>query len=544
MPSLFKYNSYHILGLDTSASQKDALKRSKEIINRLKIDDYPEYDIDTGLFKNLRTEELVKDAVQRLQNPKKRIKEYFFWFQLMDSVDEQAIGLFRKKDYLNAVRIWQNASDSDTSKAYFYKKNLAILYCLLLSAEDDKNYLRESLRTWKEIIDSDKFWKAFLKVYELHDDQATSQKTITGFKEHIENYLSDTYTELHQIHNNTDYINEFQKFFSAKGGKIEKSVLNPSFQTINDAVEKLEEMKVAEDGILDKQETDEIKKLIGSIQSELNNLIDIGFYNDSQTKVMRDRTAKALRSIVLDLHNNLSESEKAISLLNVAMEVVGTSSLKTKIKYDIGVIKEVQKNADLIKPINDLIIQEKFEQALELIELDREKHKQNRELQEFYNSQKKLCISTIALKKYKKARDYFDNKQEDSAKPLFKESGKLIYDNIDLFNFNKDAIDEIIEEIKLNITKLNFRNIEQFDEYRSSFVKLAKEKFEGQFEEATLIVLMDSYLFGGIAEIFKKIRHKASVVNALNTIGWLTVWFYGIGLIFFIAGWIYKNSDN
>jgi hypothetical protein len=46
MSNLIVNNAYRILGLDGSANQKDVLKRSKEIINRLKIDDYPEYTLD------------------------------------------------------------------------------------------------------------------------------------------------------------------------------------------------------------------------------------------------------------------------------------------------------------------------------------------------------------------------------------------------------------------------------------------------------------------------------------------------------------------
>lgn len=71
MMQTLKNNSYHVLGLDTSASQREILKRSKEIVNRLKIDDFPVYDLDLDIFENFRTEESVKEAVQKLSAPKK-----------------------------------------------------------------------------------------------------------------------------------------------------------------------------------------------------------------------------------------------------------------------------------------------------------------------------------------------------------------------------------------------------------------------------------------------------------------------------------------
>lgn len=336
-----KNNAYHILGLDTSASEKELLKRSKEIINRIKIDDTPEYDLDLGMFEDFRTEDSVKEALQKLQAPKKRIREYFFWFQISDNVDEQALGLLKHKDYLNAIRTWQNAADGDGAKSYFYRKNLAILYCMVLSVENDKQYLQDSLTIWKSILDSDKFWSAFSKAYKLHDEQTASDEVISEFKKHVVSYLSDIYTELHELHNDNDYIQQFQSVFSAKGEQVEKKILNPVYQTIHGAVEKLEKLKVSEDGKLDKEESDGIRNAVGVIQAEMNKLIDLGLYDDSQTKIMRDRAANALRAIVLDLHNNLSELDKSAKLLEVAISIVGTDSLKNKLSAEL---EQISKN--------------------------------------------------------------------------------------------------------------------------------------------------------------------------------------------------------
>ena len=44
--TLFTENAYNVLGLDSSASEKEILKRSREIENLLKIDEVPGYDLD------------------------------------------------------------------------------------------------------------------------------------------------------------------------------------------------------------------------------------------------------------------------------------------------------------------------------------------------------------------------------------------------------------------------------------------------------------------------------------------------------------------
>ena len=354
-----KNNAYHVLGLDTTSSERDISKRSKEIINRLKAGDSPEYDMDIGLFKDFRTEDSVRDALQRLQSPKKRIIENFFWFQISSGIDEQVLGLFKLKDHLNAIRIWKNASEGQGTKAFFYKKNLAILYALVLSSDEDKYYLQDSLALWKELIESNKFWSSFTKVYKLHDEQTASAAIISDFEKHVVEYLSDIYTELHQVHHNSDYINEFQKVFSVKGEKIEKKVLGPAYHAINEAIDKLGALKVSDDGVLDNEEKGLIKEQVDLIKSELNKLIDLGLYDDTQTVVLRDRAANILRSLSIDLHNNLDELEVALGVAKIAEQISGMQSSKSKIQADVATLQgnlDSKKNEEKINRVIEPLI--------------------------------------------------------------------------------------------------------------------------------------------------------------------------------------------
>ena len=342
MSNTLKNNAYHILGLNTSTGHRDITRRAKEILNRLMVDDTPEYDLDIDLFTGFRNELSVKDALQRLQLPKKHIAEYFFWFQITDDVDDKAIKLLKVKDYQNAIKTWE-AVNSKSTKGLFYKKNLAILYCLRLSVEDNKEYLEKSLMAWRELLSSDKFWSAFSKVYRLYNEQIANEDIMQEFKEYVIKYLSDIYTELHDIHESNEYIGEFQKVFSVKGGKIEKNILMPAYQAINIAIEGLEKVEISKGGSYNKKEVEVIKKHTTSIQKELNKLIDFGLYNDSETKIVRDRAADVIRSIVIDLHNNLNELDKSKKLLEIAINFAGTDSLKNKLEKELD---QIEKNVD------------------------------------------------------------------------------------------------------------------------------------------------------------------------------------------------------
>ncbi|MBA3047893.1 hypothetical protein KJ863_01355 [Patescibacteria group bacterium] len=248
--------------------------------------------------------------------------------------------MIKSNDFENALRVWENVAGKVSIKSFSYKRNLAILNCFLLSINDNKSYLKNSLSIWKELVESDKFWTTFSKSYNLHDEQTASQTLLLDFKKHVVSYLADIYTELYQIHQNTDYINQFQKVFSTKGAKTENDILRPAYKAINEAVEGLEKMNISEDGVIDEKESRQLKKFIGIIQGELNNLIDLGLYNDSRTKIMRDKAAEAIRKISLDIHNNLNEREIALRLSNIALKISGMAGSRIKLEQDQEIIKQ------------------------------------------------------------------------------------------------------------------------------------------------------------------------------------------------------------
>ncbi|MFA5256454.1 MAG: hypothetical protein WC419_07155, partial [Candidatus Omnitrophota bacterium] len=190
------------------------------------------------------------------------------------------------------------------------------------------------------IFDSEKYWSSFKKVFSLYNEQSLDDTKLAKFKTDAVGYLGDIYTEFYEKYKNNIYIEKFEETFSTKSNKIQDKILDPAFEKINNAVEKLEKMKVSSDGVLDDEESEEIKKLIKTIQVELNNLVDVGLYEDSQTILMRDRAAESLRTIMLDIHNNLNDIELAKKILEVSLKFCGTESEKVKLNQDLNQINK------------------------------------------------------------------------------------------------------------------------------------------------------------------------------------------------------------
>ncbi|MFC1600704.1 hypothetical protein ACFL25_01340, partial [Patescibacteria group bacterium] len=494
MSNVLINNSYNILGLESSSTEKEILRRSREIINLIEIDEIPEYDSDIGPVKKLRTVQNVKKASQNLSDPKKRIKEYFFWFDLQDSIDEEAIKYIKEQHFSKAINIWKEKIEKNDSKKYFYQKNLAILYLVLLAVNTDSDsYLKKSLGLWKSFIKLDKFWNYYLKVYKLNDNLNTNEKILNNFREDILGYLSDVYTELSQ-NKNKNYITEYSKTFNFKGKILEKDVLNPIYTNINEAVEELEAMNISEDGIIDAEENAKVKSLINKFQDELNKIIELGLYEDSQAKMIRDRAATAIRKTVLDIYNHLRDTEKSIALLKIASQIGGTAGMIHKIKKDIKIIEKNKKDDEIVEPIVELVKEKKWEKALKIILNQETKHKDNTELQKFFSYHKKMCVTLTALDKASEARKKMDAKSFNEGKELYKEVIDLVEDNLDLYNVNKKQLSSYISDIKSLVSKVTVRNISQVDDFRKNTWEMIDKNFKEDNEVYILKCYMDAYM--------------------------------------------------
>jgi hypothetical protein len=522
MSNLLKNNAYHILGLDTSAAQRDVQKRAKEIVKFLQIDDTPEYDLDIRVFDDFRTEHAVKDAVQKLTSPKKQIKDYFFWFYISDEVDEQAVGILRKKNPEEAIRVWKHNADGDSTKAMFYKKNLALLYCILLFKEDNKQYLKESLKIWHEIINSSKFWTAFTKIYKHHDELDTDQDIISDFQKRATSFLSDLYAEISHARGDDSYVAEFTKLFNLRGEKTEKVIMAPIFHEITEAVEKLEVMKVSDDGELDKEEATQIKQHVTKIQNCCNKLIDLGLYDDSQSKTIRDRAAAAIRSIVLDIHNNLDDMPKAEQLLNVAIQFVGTSGMENKLKQDLDQFKKNKKFLNAAAPIMALMNDKKFDEALDLIDQKKSESK-DPEFKDAMDNKKKEAVTMYAVFEFVEGKKLFEAGKHDEARPILQKTASIVYENIEIYDVDKGVIDSWLDLIKNNVKILTAENANDVDEVQNKMLKKIDDAFDERWEQMAIKILLNSYYYAGLGDVIKNKKAENTKSNVISWIVWIVI---------------------
>jgi hypothetical protein len=209
------------------------------------------------------------------------------------------------------------------------------LYTLLLYKEDKKEFLESSLFYWKEVMRSEQLWLLFFDLYKSHDESRASDEIISEFRINAINHLSDIYAELHDIHKKPKYIKEFQKAFSIKSAKVEENLLEPIYHSLNNCSEKLYSIDINDKNNEFSSQEVEVHAIINTIKEELKKIKKLGLYDDSQSKILRDNVSEAIRSTAIDINNKLSEREKSLLLLNLALELSGTAGLNQKITLDV-----------------------------------------------------------------------------------------------------------------------------------------------------------------------------------------------------------------
>ena len=520
MVDLFQKNAYSILGLDTTATQKEVNKRTKELVNLTKIEETPTYDTDLPFIKIQRTEDNIQLALQRLTSPTKRIAEYFFWFDISDDEDSKAIDLLTRKEIRSAQAIWTDVASSETARGFLAKRNLAILFSILTN-NGEKQYLSRSLHAWDSIVSSDKFWDSFTKIYQLNDELGTNDDSIKDFRDKVSSILSDFYADISSEQRDNSYIAEFSKVFNIKSVKVEKNVLDPIFGVINEASEKLSNLKISDEKIISDKKLTELKNLVIILRDNFRKLKEVGYYSDSQSKAMRDKAAEALRTVYLDLYNNLKEASKSLAITKIALEIVGTEGLKTRLQEDLDDLTRNIKNDKVVKPINNLLEAEDWKGAFALIEKEKKRYKSDKELQKALDNRTKWGIAGYVSGDFVVAKKLYDRKRYSDAAPIFKDNVNFILDYLGDFDFNQELVRQVLNEanrLSSNITKAN---AEQVDNYRDKIVQDAKNSFGDKWENTVLVLLIDSCIFANLSVQIPKIRAKVRAKRIIhNLVGW------------------------
>jgi hypothetical protein len=188
-PTLYQANAFRITGLGVHASPREIARQADrmEITARLG-GDVPRSASPFAIAPPP-DRDVVRDAIDRLRSPERRLLEELFWFWPHDPADPKsdvALRLLARGDVGGAIDIWKSVVLSG-SDGCAERHNLAVyahLRALETPAAGDAEQLwADALRHWKELLADDTHWSRLAsRIAELDDPRLT-----TGLARRIRN---------------------------------------------------------------------------------------------------------------------------------------------------------------------------------------------------------------------------------------------------------------------------------------------------------------------------------------------------------------------
>ncbi len=372
--NLYQNNAFRVLGLLTNATTAEIVARANEIKVKKSVNFDGGYEYDFPWLGVLdRSEENIASALQRLEDPVRRIKQELSWFWLQSDADRQALKALSARQLKNAFAIWlkesgltqENLSEKEISPLTTPEALVALhnLFVLLQSSllrnelnpdkdaafvllENDTNPQENwaiALRVFNFLHTNVKFWELVKKRIDAMQDRRVQNISMEEIKESaLNNALSGHFFLMTKALGNKDLpmLDKHIEILENANMPVDlyKSglnlVLNSRIESINALCDEfVRERKVAEDkgdGSLYKslfyKYRDSAKPLI-----EDCNIVDRKGMTDFG--VSREKFAKSFQQLSWKL-NKSGDALGALESMNEAYKNLYSDALKMECEKD------------------------------------------------------------------------------------------------------------------------------------------------------------------------------------------------------------------
>lgn len=349
MRTIYEENAFRILGVSANASWKTIRDTQQSLRIRAKVGGLGSLDDPLGFLNTVeRTESSIREAFNKLENPRSRLHESLFWFSNNTRLDEQALNQLCTNNPKEAIKSWESAK-SVTAAA-----NLARLFHAQAVFKDpdanDTKLWFSAFRRWSAILENDEFWDNFADLEtKSRFEPAASKGDLNALREESWSLVLDVSSHIIQeavascrddlLHR---YLNLIRGsgFPSASVVRLESQVFEPlmaaikqSANTIGESLSGLDQQLFPEK-ICDKA----YESFRGEILPRIARLTKLVGPESEELKEARATVASCLRNISISYHNEpVNDYQAAENLLKEAQSWGGEDITAEQIKDDLEV---------------------------------------------------------------------------------------------------------------------------------------------------------------------------------------------------------------
>lgn len=173
-PDIYRRNPFRVTGLRVTATPREMARQADKLKMFEKLGTPPPASLGLPLDPAPDTEG-IREAMQRLQDPEKRLIDEIFWIWPMPGESDAALGAFNGGDANAAEAIWQRAIDGPAGDVA--RHNLAVLRHARLVENNSTSEAdwRKVLGLWLRLVKEEAFWSRIsTRIRELDDPRLTT----------------------------------------------------------------------------------------------------------------------------------------------------------------------------------------------------------------------------------------------------------------------------------------------------------------------------------------------------------------------------------
>lgn len=330
-------NPFRALGLIANSSEREIQKHVATFSAYARVGRSIESDCDFPLLPPVeRTEETIRAAAGKIEQPVNRLHYALFWFLSSNHIDETALGYLRNNDSAKAAEIWNLAvlDKSITAKNFSAAHNLATLQFLFSSLNGSLNpAIFESAVRLKG--------KAVSECFDEFTQQVAGDKVSADRLEILKLFADDIlhFSDLHNGHR-ASLVNAFAEFPANIRSYVVGKLIDRPVANIREQIEDTAAARV------DNPEDAELfgDELYEASIDDLSLLRSILGTEHPQFQMIANDLANELLQCSIDFFNEFVDSEidpgeDALRLLNYARSVGPTGAVRHRIEENAPTIE-------------------------------------------------------------------------------------------------------------------------------------------------------------------------------------------------------------
>jgi hypothetical protein len=357
---LYRANAFRITGLAADTTTRDISRRTDQLKLMAELGDGESAHTGAYALKPPPALDLIRDAIQKLKDPERRIIDEFFWFwpeEFGSGGSDAALQALARGDSKTALRIWSDKED-DAVHGVIALHNLAVAYHLkaldleglavgqAAGAERQQEAAHcwsEAFKRWERLAVDDQLWERVnARIRQMDDARLTTgfarrmRATLPQALDKINAELALAYAENGNMEMTRMHV-EFMRASNQGLDDVEKTaqlILAPATTRLREQIQRAER-RTEENPAEGASAVRELLEHAGQSMA----LFNVFFAKDHDTRTeLFDEVASVCNKLQFAYHKKTDEDATCLELLRATLPFATSLEIRQRIEQNISIL--------------------------------------------------------------------------------------------------------------------------------------------------------------------------------------------------------------